>query len=241
VIGNLGKALVIGGTTEGGLGEQIARELRLRDHYDFESEATLDIKTLVPDREELDVSDQSHINDYVSHNGPFDFIIYCAGVNQLKWVEDIEQNRAMYEFTVNALGFALVFQAHEYHFPGWRGSAVAIASDAARNAMRGSLLYCSSKAALVQSVRCLARELSPRWRVNAVSPSIIEDTPMTQYIDETVPGFRGWDPEEMRKYERTQLPLGRRATRQEVASVVISTLFGPIYQTGSDVHVSGGK
>lgn len=241
MIGNLGRALIVGGTTEGGLGEQVSRDLRMRDHFDFVSQQTLDIKTFVPDREELDVADQSHINEYISGCGPFDFIVYCAGNNNLRWVEDFEQNEAVYDFTVNALGFAMVFQAHEYHFPGWKGSAVAIASDAARNAMRGSLVYCSSKAALVQSVRCLARELSPRWRVNAVSPSIIEGTPMTAYIDETVPVFRGWSPERMQEYERTQLPLGRRATRAEVSNVVTSTLFGPLYQTGSDVHVSGGK
>ncbi len=241
MIGNLARGLVVGGTTMGGLGLKVAQMIRVMDQFDYRTGQTVDVQLDVPRKEELDVSEQTEINRFVHDHGPWDYIVYAAGSNQLGWVKDIQQDDAMYDFMVNSIGFALLLGAHEDYFPGRSGSAVAIASDAGRNPMRGSLVYCSSKAALIQTGRCLARELAPRWRVNTVSPSIIEGTPMTQYIDETVPEFRGWDVEKMREYERTQLPLARRATVDEVAAVVVSTLFGPAYQTGSDVHVSGGK
>lgn len=241
MIGNQAKGLIIGGSTAGGVGNEVARQIRLMDQWDHNAGKTVDVQLNIPSQRELDVSDGVELKNFVVEFGPWDYIVYAAGSNRLNWVQDIDEFDAMYDFQVNSLGFALLLGAHEKYYPGRYGSAVAIASDAARNPMRGSLAYCSSKAALVQTAKCLARELSPRWRVNTVSPSIIAGTPMTNYIDATVPDFRGWSVEKMEEYERTQLPLGRRAVVSEVAAVVVNTLFGPQYQTGSDVHITGGK
>jgi pteridine reductase len=107
--------------------------------------------------------------------------------------------------------------------------------------MRNSIAYCSSKAALVQAVRCAARELAPHVRVNAVSPAIIEHTPMTTNIDAAVQLQRGWSEEEALEYERKLIPMGRRATKEEVAQVVLQTLAGPQFMTGSNIEITGGK
>jgi NAD(P)-dependent dehydrogenase (short-subunit alcohol dehydrogenase family) len=107
--------------------------------------------------------------------------------------------------------------------------------------MRGSLMYNSSKAALAFSIRNMARELAPNTVVVGVAPCIIEDTPMTEYIDETVPVFRGWTPEKAREYERSNIPLGRRLTKDEVAQTMLFALNGPEALTGSILNITGGR
>lgn len=191
---------------------------------------------------ELDVRQESSIRNYLRDNGPFEYIVYTPGVNHLNYVEDQTSTYMINDYMVNVLGFTSLMGIHSKMYgKEAMKSAVAIVSDAARNPMRGSLSYCSSKAALGMAIKVIAREWAGVTRVNGVAPAIVDDTPMTEYIDEAVPLFRGWDPVAAREYEKTMLPMKRRVTKDEVAEVIDHTLFGPAYQTGSIVDITGGK
>ena len=107
--------------------------------------------------------------------------------------------------------------------------------------MRGSVAYCASKAALNAAVRVMARELAPLHRINAVAPGMVEDTPMTDYIDRNLPEFRGWALEYVAEYERQNTPSGRRATKSEVAETIVWVLFGPEQMTGAILDINGGR
>jgi len=233
------RILVIGGTS--GIGKAVVEQLRMRDgHWDIVVPQVTRSEELPV--YELDVRDEESIQHFIAEYGPFDYIVYTPGLNRLDWVEDLSAKTLAEDMAVNAHGFALVLGAHARIW-GKRtlASAVAITSDAARNPMRGSLSYCSSKAALEMIIRVAAREWMPHTRVNGVAPAVVEDTPMSDYIDDAVPSFRGWTKDQAAAYEKTQLPMGRRVLKEEVAEVVESVLFGPQYQTGSIVHISGGK
>lgn len=234
------KVLVIGGVS--GIGAAVVEQLKMRDGlYEIHVPEVLRADD-APPMYILDVRDETSIVDYLDGNGPYEYIVYTPGVNRLNWAESLSSESLAADMAVNAHGFALVLGAHARLFGKTAlTSAVAITSDAARNPMRGSLSYCSSKAALEMIVRVLAREWMPHTRVNGVAPAVVEDTPMSDYIDDAVPSFRGWTPEQAKAYEKTQLPMGRRVDKFEVAEVVESVLFGPQYQTGSIVHISGGK
>lgn len=191
---------------------------------------------------DLDVRNDMSIQSYLETYGPYDRIVYTPGINNLAYTEDVTRHTIAGTFNVNAFGFARLLGIHAELFGVERlKSVVAITSDAARNPMRGSLSYCASKAALEMIIRVIAREWMPHTRVNGVAPAVVEDTPMSAHIDATVPGFRGWTPEQAKAYEMSQLPMGRRVHKEEIAEVVSAVLFGPTYQTGSIVHVSGGK
>lgn len=181
-------------------------------------------------------------------------IAYCAGINILDSIYDVDEVNLYQTFNVNVMGFIRVMQAvaRVYYThprsdmpypltPQYRTNVVAVASDAARVPMRRSITYCASKAALVQAVRVAARELAPYVRVNAVSPGIMDDTPMTESIDREVMRQRGWTREEQLDYERQSIPIGRRGTKIEVADLVMQTLLGPEYMTGSNIEITGGK
>jgi NAD(P)-dependent dehydrogenase (short-subunit alcohol dehydrogenase family) len=197
-----------------------------------------------PTREEVNVRNKGHIKNYLIHNGPFRYIVYSAGVNNLQWIIDYSRRNYLnfdYAIDVNVGGFVSVVSEHVDAWPDAKVSAVAVSSDAAEIPMRGSLAYCVSKAALDMAVKVMARELAPLWRVNAVAPGMVEGTAMTKYIDETIPKFRGWTPEYAREYERASVPSGRRATLEEVAETIRWVLLGPEQMTGAIIKINGGK
>jgi NAD(P)-dependent dehydrogenase (short-subunit alcohol dehydrogenase family) len=226
------KGLVVGGNS--GIGKQFISDAENDDRFE-------DVVWLAPSVQDMDVRNRSSVSLFVRDHGPFDFLVYCAGVNTLQWIGEIHQSVVDDTFAVNVEGFIWLLDAHERNHPGSSGSVVAISSDASRIAMRTSISYCSSKAALNMAVRVAARELAPRWQVNAVAPGIIADTPMTDYIDRNVPDIRGWSAERAQSYERSMIPVGRRGTKAEIAHVMRDLLQSPGYLTGTIVEISGGK
>lgn len=225
------KALIIGGHS--GIG--FAASQLLHQKYP-------EIKQCVPEKNILDVHSHTEIQACLRQEGPFTHFIYSAGINKLAWADNRMIASLMLEmFSANCLGFAVLIGEHVRQYPGHEFSAVAVSSDAGRIPMRGSLAYCTSKAALNMVVRQLARELAPIIRVNAVAPGMVDDTAMTRYIDETIPGFRGWTPDYAEEYERQGTPTGRRANKEEVAEAIVWLLTGPTQMTGVILDINGGR
>jgi ketoreductase RED2 len=90
-----------------------------------------------------------------------------------------------------------------------------------------SVPYAVSKAALHQQTRMLAIALAPRIRVNAVAPSIA-DTAWTQGMGDA------------RAAAVRDIPLGRMATAEDVARVIVTQVLSP-YVTGAVWRVDGGS
>lgn len=215
------------GNAEGSIGETIAR----RSPSKYEE--------IIGTGREVDVRDWSALDEFVAKQGPFDHVAYCAGIAGLHWIPEMEEYDLEEIFAVNVFGFIGTMAALSANQKG--GRVVAVVSDAARTPMRGSMAYCTSKAALEMAVRCAARELAPVWQVNGVSPSAVDGTRMTEWIDRSVPEFRGWSMTEARMYELATIPMKRRAQKQEVAQVVLDVLNGPDFLTGSIITLTGGK
>jgi NAD(P)-dependent dehydrogenase (short-subunit alcohol dehydrogenase family) len=226
------KGIVIGGNS--GIGERLMDDFRSDGRF-------VNVDWMAPIPVELDIRSDAQISMYIRDNGPFKYIVYCAGYNRLEWIKEASVTSTQDSFDVNVLGFISLLHHHEQKFPDASGSIIAISSDASRIPMRTSIAYCASKAALNMAVRVAARELAPRWRVNAVAPGIIRDTPMTDYIDSEVPIVRGWLPDEAAKYEQSMIPIGRRGEKAEISHVMRDVLTGPGYLTGSIIEISGGK
>lgn len=193
-------------------------------------------------RDDFDVRNEDQMSHYIRVLKPTD-VVYSVGVNELDWSKDLHLGTFRHLMEVNVWGFLSVVQQMQLSLPfGSVGNVVAVTSDAAWRPMRTSAVYCASKAALEMAVRVTSRELAPSgWRVNAVAPGKVADTPMTKYVDQRVLEIRGWSEEEATAYERQSSPLGRMVTKAEVAEVILNVLNGPSAQTGEIIAVNGGR
>jgi pteridine reductase len=93
-------------------------------------------------------------------------------------------------------------------------------------AWRGFAAYCASKAALARLTECLALELAPAVRVNAVAPG-------TVLWPARYPAAR-------REALAARIPLGRAGTPGDVAQAVLFLAEAP-YVTGAILPVDGGR
>jgi NAD(P)-dependent dehydrogenase (short-subunit alcohol dehydrogenase family) len=155
--------------------------------------------------------------------GGLDALVNNAGVTLAK--PALELTAADFDsiFAVDVRAAFLLSQ-HAARRMGERGSIVNVTSVHEHVPRVGFALYASAKAALGMLTRCLALELAPSIRVNAVAPGVIA-TPRNEEADKL-----GGD-----------TPLGRAGTPAEVAGVVAFVLSDDAaYMTGDSVVVDGG-
>jgi len=129
--------------------------------------------------------------------------------------------------TLNARAPLLLVRALAPLLTRARGSVVNVADvGGGLVAWKGYAAYCASKAALVRATECLALELAPRVRVNAVAPGVV------LWPEAATAAAR-------RRHER-QIPLRRPGTPDDVAAAVLF-LADASYVTGAVLPVDGGR
>ncbi len=97
----------------------------------------------------------------------------------------------------------------------------------ALNAWRHYSAYAMTKAALAALTRCLAVELAPAIRVNAVAPGTV-----------LPPANLG--PEELERL-KSKIPAGRFGSPEDIVDTVGFLLTGPSFVTGQIIAVDGGR
>lgn len=112
----------------------------------------------------------------------FDGMVHCAGISPLMLVRDNDVQTMLDAFAVNYFSFVeLVKYFQREMTSASAASIVAISSITASQVSNRQSVYGSSKAALEETVRCLAKELMLRHiRVNAVAPGVVESEMLAQ-------------------------------------------------------------
>jgi 3-oxoacyl-[acyl-carrier protein] reductase len=136
-------------------------------------------------------------------------------------------------FAVNVKGLFLVTRAAVPLLK--RGSSPSIVNTASIVGLRPGpqpLPYAASKAAVVSLTRQLAGALSPDIRVNAVAPGWIEGDWMERML--------GAHYDRLMERRAKATPLGRCATFDDVAEVILSLIESNRFVNGEIVVVDGG-
>jgi NAD(P)-dependent dehydrogenase (short-subunit alcohol dehydrogenase family) len=151
------------------------------------------------------------VNESAASLGRIDVLINNAGIAKKARFIDLTPQQWDETIAVNLRGMFLVAQgvAREMLADGQGGAIVNMASTNALGGEEEFAHYNASKGGVLQLTRTMAVELGRSGiRVNCVCPGFI-DTPLNRHLATE---------DEMREYERTKVPLGRRGGAEEVAA-----------------------
>lgn len=161
--------------------------------------------------------------------GAADMLVNCAGVSSRGLLQDVSDEEWRRIFAVNCDGAFFVTRAL---LPDMisrkRGSIVNVASVWGVAGGAAEAAYSASKAALIGLTKALAKEVAPCGiTVNAVAPGAVDTDMMKCYSADEIAQVCA------------DIPLGRMATPDEIASAVVFLLRHG-YVTGQTLTVDGG-
>jgi len=172
------------------------------------------------------------VNDAIEFLGGLDGVVNAAGVYVAKPFEEIDPDSWNRVITTNLNGPYHILRAA---LPALRQAPLAtvvnIASVSGYLPMAGTSVYSASKAAVIMLTKCLALELGPTIRVNAICPGVIR-TEMTRHI---------WQDPTRAASTADRVALKKIGTPEEIASAALylsSEDSG--FSTGTEIVVDGG-
>ena len=196
------------------------------------------IRTDVTRRADLDVMVARTLDDL----GRIDILVNNAGIYRAAPALEITEEHWDSVMDINAKA---VFFASQAVLPRMvaakRGNIINLASMAGKLGTTSSLVYASSKSAVISITRSLALSFAADGiRANCVCPGFVQTDMWTQ-VERGVAGVLGVSPEEVNRQRLAQIPLGRWEQPEDVARVVgFLASSKSAYITGEAVNVSGG-
>ncbi|MBE0615875.1 MAG: SDR family oxidoreductase [Burkholderiales bacterium] len=168
--------------------------------------------------------------------GRIDALVNNAGATKFANHSDLEALTAedfQRIYSVNVVGaYQMVRACAPAMKKGGRGAVVNVSSIAGKNGMGSSIAYAASKGALNTMTMSLARVLGPEIRVNAVCPGMVD----TKWLRE---GYGSRYAAIEARY-RQGTALGKPATPDDVAGVIVWLIEGADLITGDTIMVDSG-
>jgi meso-butanediol dehydrogenase/(S,S)-butanediol dehydrogenase/diacetyl reductase len=196
----------------------------------------------------VDVRDARSVEQLVSRAiqeyGKIDVLVNNAGVFIYATVVDMTEEQWNLTFDVNTKGFFLCCKAvaREMIARKIAGKIINVSSSAALTGHVGYSAYCSSKRAVLAFSESLAKELGPFGiNVNAICPG---DTDTDMLADEIrkLAIQKAVSQDQVRKEKLVNIPLGRFATPEDIANVVIFLASDESrHVSGEFIKITGGK
>ena len=197
--------------------------------------ASLGAETIVT---QADVTDplavKSAVDEAAAKTGRLDILVNCAGITGRTNIKSHEVDLADFErvMRVNVNGCLHTFQAVVPHML-WRhyGRVLHFASISGKEGNAGMLAYSTSKAAVIGMTKVQGKEYAQTGiTVNAVAPAVI----FTEMVAKMPP--------EQVKYMTDKIPMGRRGTVDEIATLA-EFIVSPeaSFTTAFTFDLSGGR
>ena len=229
------RALVLGASSPGGIGEAVAQRL-VDDGYEL-TVASRRREPLEVLAERIggaaitcDVTDEDSIAAMFESAGPVHVAINVAGTTDVGSIAKIKRERVEAQFGMHVTG-NLLFMKHAVAQMPAGGSIILFSSLTARVPGAGLAAYGGATAALEHIVRIAALEFGPRGiRVNAVAPGFTR-TPMTEAF---------LADERIAEIYRKETALGALTEPGQVAAAVAWLAADDCFTTGETIAVSGG-
>jgi NAD(P)-dependent dehydrogenase (short-subunit alcohol dehydrogenase family) len=176
--------------------------------------------------------------------GGVDVLVNCAGIGGPGGpVADTPLDAFRRTLDVNVCGTFLMSRraAQVMTGQGTGGAIVNIGSIFGQQGVAGAAAYCTSKGAITLFTQSLALELAPhRIRVNTISPgNMATEMHFDELRDRAARSGRSFEDE--LEAARTDVPLGRHGTGDDIAGAVVWLASDDsAYVTGQTIGVNGG-
>jgi sorbitol-6-phosphate 2-dehydrogenase len=251
-------ALVTGAAQ--GLGEAIARRLAREGANVFigdinvqrASQVAAEIESQYGTRAvaaAMDVTDEASVAGAfaraVAEFGRLDIVVSNAGILQAFDISEFPADKWRKVVEVNLNGYFLVAREAARIMKEQRsGVIIQINSKSGKKGSFRNAAYAASKFGGIGLTQSVALDLAPyNVRVNAICPGNLLDSPL--WVDSLYEQYaRKWGitVEEVRERYRSQVPLGRGCTYEDVTNVLVF-LASPEagYMTGQAINVTGGQ
>ena len=184
---------------------------------------------------QLDLSSNSNIQFFFKNfnklNIRLDALINNAA--QTKFIDQDKQNSFneddfLYYVQINLVAcYAMIFHAKKIMDHG--ASVVNIASIAAFNGVGSNISYSASKAGIVNLTKSLSRQYKGFIRVNAVAPGLLKTSLTSNF------------PEKYFESCKNSTSMGKLASVEDVANVVVSLVCTMKFVNGQCIVVDGGN
>jgi 2-hydroxycyclohexanecarboxyl-CoA dehydrogenase len=238
------KAVILGASSQGNMGQHIARRLIAEGAEVLASGRKADVLEAFASETgchwtQCDITSESNLDGLadsaVEKMGGIDIAVNATGWGLLK--PFLDNTRAELE-QMTALQYIGPFQFFQAmirkmakSMGGHGGSIIQISSATAKIMLNDHAAYMGAKAGTDHVLRCVAHEFGQDGiRANSIAPGVTE-TPMTAeavqvpgLMESFVPGY----------------PLGRYGTSDDIAAAVVFLASDECFMTGETLQVNGG-
>lgn len=209
--------------------EQIAAEI---------GPSTIAVKVDVAERKSV----EQMVSETQSRLGSVDILVNNAGISQV--MPFLEVDEAMWDdhLKINLKGMFLCSQAVLKNMIKRRsGKIINLSSQSGKKGNSQYEAYCASKFGIIGLTQSLAAEFaSYRININAICPGVV----WTSLWDKMAPQYaakRNIQPQEVKDYLASQIPLGRLCSPEDVAGVAAFLACSDSdYMTGQAINITGG-
>lgn len=163
--------------------------------------------------------------------GPIELLVHCGAISNLKDHTELTADAWRETIDVNLTGtYNVVFAVKDEMIARRFGRIVTVSSVAALRPRKMQIHYASAKAGVIAFTRCCAEAFAPHVRINGVAPGLIETEMAHVLPDTTIERIK------------SETPLGRLGTPEEIASVIRFLLSEESsFMTGHTLAASGGR
>jgi NAD(P)-dependent dehydrogenase (short-subunit alcohol dehydrogenase family) len=225
------KAIVFGGTS--GIGLATVKMLEIADTEVVAIGRSSEKKSQLPNGVKFvacDVRDEMSVKKLLEKLAPFDILISSATGGERAIGPFLEMDMDGFKGSFDKLwGYANVVRHGAKHVTDG-GSITLVSGSPARNCRPGQIALSSVGGAVEAMARALAKEISPRIRINIVSPGTI-NTPMVT--------LTGTEREKLYENMTKDNLIPRAGTSEEVAEGLMYVIKNQ-FVTGTTVDVDGG-
>lgn len=237
-------AIVLGASSEGNMGQVIARRFMAEGAQVLVSGRKADVLEAFASETgckwaTCDLTDEASVNaladSAMQQMGGIDIALNATGWGLLKPFLDVTREELDAMTALQLTGPHQFFQAMVRKMAksmgGRGGSILTISSATAKIMLNDHAIYMGTKAGVDHIIRCIAHEFGHEGiRANSISPGLT-DTPMTADAG-AVPGlFEAF---------RTSYPLGRWGTSDDIAAAAVFLASDECFMTGENLQVNGG-